>query len=606
MTDDAAPPVWAIGESFRVDPLTGLAREEQRLGGSPLPEDLHYQRRSLLWDAEAGRISLQSARNEVVAYQLQIAGPARDVSVVVGDLTGPATIRAVQDIEVLKEWYTNVTENSTSQGSTTAAWHHGTGWYPDALIPVDALDGAGQPFDIPDRDNAVPEQLWQGVWIDIYVPRDAPAGSYSGTVTVTGQDLQQSLKVELQVHDVTLSDDFTCEVGLNNYVTIGKKGSDLRLKYYQMAHRHRMAIHEHYIQTETTGTGADMRGVWDTYDAEMGKYLTGEAFTAEHGYRGPGEGRPLRWIYLPVEILSGFAWPMPPEKVKDPEYDEAVVAMTRDFAAHFKAKGWTSTDMMFFVNGLDEPTKLEQVEDIRYFGDLCQRAAGERVHYRADLNHLHDIDRYDFDYTEQKLLDKLGPVIDLWVCVGDFKRTNFSVLLPRRQPPDNDVVWFYQNREPSVGGYTLDDETIGLRTWPVITWKYGLDGCVLWELTFVGASKDIWRDPRNSVDRELVHNLAGQLAYPARDGIEEPVTSIRMKNFRRGAQDFEYLRILEAVAGRAAAEAILDPLVPSALHRPEREYGAQGTWSHNPEDWHRMRLDLLAAIEAASLNHREN
>jgi len=75
------------------------------------------------------------------------------------------------------------------------------------------------------------------------VPRDVPAGMYSGTVSVTGQDLQQSLKVELQVPDVTLSDDFTCEVELNNYVTIGKKGSDLRLKYHQMAHRHRMAIH---------------------------------------------------------------------------------------------------------------------------------------------------------------------------------------------------------------------------------------------------------------------------------------------------------------------------------------------------------------------------
>ena len=91
-----------------------------------------------------------------------------------------------------------------------------------------------------------------------------------------------------------------------------------------------------------------------------------------------------------------------------------------------------------------------------------------------------------------------------------------------------------------------------------------------------------------------------QLAYPARPGVDEPVASIRMKNFRRGAQDYEYLRILESVAGRAAAEAILDPLVPSGLHRPERPYGAQGTWSHNPEDWHRMRLDVLDAISVAS------
>ena len=55
----------------------------------------------------------------------------------------------------------------------------------------------------------------------------------------------------------------------------------------------------------------------------MGKYLSGEAFTARYGYRGPGEGRPLRWVYLPVEILPGHAWPLPPDKVKDADYDEA-------------------------------------------------------------------------------------------------------------------------------------------------------------------------------------------------------------------------------------------------------------------------------------------
>jgi hypothetical protein len=178
-----APQVWAIGESFRIDPLTGLAREEQRLDGNPLPEAFDYQHHSTVWDATSTQVSLQSARNEVVAYQLQIAGPARDVSVQCSDLVGPATIQADQDIEILKQWYTHVEENSTNQGSTTAAYHLGTGWYADALVPVDSGEGSGQPFDIPDQQNAVPEQRWQGVWIDIYVPRDVPAGTYTGTIS---------------------------------------------------------------------------------------------------------------------------------------------------------------------------------------------------------------------------------------------------------------------------------------------------------------------------------------------------------------------------------------------------------------------------------------
>ncbi len=98
----------AIGESFRIDPLTGLAREEQRLDGNPLPKSLDYHRSSTVWDANERLVSLQSTRNEVVAYQLQIAGPARHVSVDCSDLVGPKTIRITQDIDVLKQWYTAV------------------------------------------------------------------------------------------------------------------------------------------------------------------------------------------------------------------------------------------------------------------------------------------------------------------------------------------------------------------------------------------------------------------------------------------------------------------------------------------------------------------
>ena len=593
------PKVWAIGEGFRVDPLTGRVREEQRIDGNPLPAGFEYQRRNFVWDAAKRQVALYAARNEVVAYQLQIRGPAKKVTVRCSDLIGPGRIKAARDIEILKQWYLNVTQNSSNKGSTTAGYNLGAGWYADALVPIDSGGGYGQPFDIPDRANGIAGQQWQGVWVDVYVPRDVPPGAYEGTVTVAGEDSNESLRVRLEVVDVTLSDTFASEVGLNNYGSIGHKGSDARLRYYQMAHRHRMAVHEHYIQPGVTGSGAAMRGVWDEFDREMGKYLSGEAFTERYGYRGPGEGQPVRWLYLPFEIVGSHAWPMPKSAANTPEYDQAVQAMLRDFVAHLRSRGWTRTKLMFFVNGLDEPKTVEAIEQIRYFGDLVRSADVEGVYYRADINHLHDMNKFIDGWTHENLLERLGPVIDLWCCVADFKRTDFSVLLPRRHAPHNDVVWFYQNREPSVGGYCLDDETIGLRTWPVIVWKYGLDGCILWEITFRGASKDIWVDPRNSVDERTVHNLAGFLTYPARDGVVEPVASVRLKSFRRGAQDYEYLRILETVAGRDAAEAILQPVLRKGLHRPGREYGAAGDWSHNPEDWERMRAAVLKAVVEA-------
>lgn len=598
------PAVWVIGEGFRVDPLTGRVREEQRIDGNPIPADFDYTQKNLAWDIARRRISLSAARNEIAAYQLQIRGPAKAVSVTCSDLKGPAAISAARDIDVFKQWYLNVSTNSSNRDSTTAGYNLGKGWYADALIPVSASGGFGQPFNIPDALNGIPDQQWQGVWVDIYVPRDAPPGDYRGAVTVAGEGIgRRTLQVTLKVYNVTLSDDFLPEVGLNNYGGIGRKGSDVRLRYYHMARRHRMAIHEHYISPKVEGAGEQMRGVWPGYDAEMGKYFTGEAFTTKHGYRGPGEGKPLRWAYLPFEILPRQAWPMPPAAQRTPQYDQAVRAMLRDFTTHLERNRWTKTGLMFFINGLDEPTKPEAVESIRYFGDLVKSVAAPRVHFRGDINHLHDIGGVIPGWSEQRMLDILAPVINLWCAVADFKRTDFSVLLDRKKQDPSLVLWFYQNREPSVGGYTLDDETIGLATWPVITWKYGLDGCILWECSFTGPSKNPWVDPNNRVSGRngAVHNLAGFViypAYPGKPGITEPAASIRLKSFRRGAQDAEYLRLLEKAAGRSAAMKALDSVMGHCLHEPNRPYGAAGDWSHNPERWNRMRLGLLQAIAA--------
>ncbi|MCX6621196.1 MAG: DUF4091 domain-containing protein [Acidobacteria bacterium] len=560
----AAPQVWVIGEGFRVDPLTGRVREEQRTDGNPLPAAFDYTQHNLAWDSAARRIRLAAARNELVAYQLQVRGPARNVKVIHGDLQGPGLIRSSVDVEIFQQWYLNVKVNSSNKYSATAGYNLGKGWYADALIPMNATAA----FDIPDQNNAIPGQQWQGVWVDIYT-----------------------------VYPATLSDDYAVEVGLNNYGGIGRKGSEMRLRYYQMARRHRMAIHEHYIAPRLEGGTP----VWKEYDAEMGKYFTGEAFTSRHGYRGPGEGKPLRWAYLPFEILKMHAWPLPGSAAHTPEYDATVRRLLKGFAGHFQDQGWTATSLMFFINGLDEPTKAEVLENIRYFGELARSVNAPGVYYRSDINHLHDIQNMIPGWTEQRMLNKLSPVVNLWCSVADFQRTDFSVLLDLKKQDPKQVVWFYQNREPSVGGYTLDDETIGLATWPVIAWKYGIDGAILWECCFAGPSRNLWVDPNNTVDRGkgLTHNLAGQViypAYPGKTGITEPVAGIRLKSFRRGAQDYEYLRLLARSAGREEAMKRLSRVLGDSLHRPNRPYGAPGNWSHNPEEWNLWRLEVLKTL----------
>jgi hypothetical protein len=87
----------------------------------------------------------------------------------------------------------------------------------------------------------------------------------------------------------------------------------------------------------------------------------------------------------------------------------------------------------------------------------------------------------------------------------------------------------------------IDEEGIGFRTWPWIAWKYGLQGCVYWEFMYNGQSKDPWMDPDSTTDPGKTLNGTGYLCYPAKPGVPEPIPSIRLKSFRRGSQDYEYL-----------------------------------------------------------------
>ena len=60
------------------------------------------------------------------------------------------------------------------------------------------------------------------------------------------------------------------------------------------------------------------------YDAAFGPLLDGSAFTQQHGYRGPGEGVPVKRLYLPFETSGGWAWPLPANQMETGPYQLAV------------------------------------------------------------------------------------------------------------------------------------------------------------------------------------------------------------------------------------------------------------------------------------------
>ena len=244
-------------------------------------------------------VSLFAARNEIVAFQLILEADgagASSVNVTVSDLAnGADTIAGSHPlptpnsylgvgVELFTEHYLDVSVpsyNDPDEGgfyTTIEANPMITGWIPDALIPFSAAAGlGGAPFDIG-------ASLNQGVWVDVYVDKDLPAGTYTGTLEVTvGVSTEASIPIELEVLSITLPDEnhYRSMVFYSDYSIQPRHnlawGADLWemvRHYHRMAHRHRL---------ELIGDGR-----WDEI-TELGGALTGDLFTPDQGFEGPGE-----------------------------------------------------------------------------------------------------------------------------------------------------------------------------------------------------------------------------------------------------------------------------------------------------------------------------
>ena len=111
---EAGVRLWAVDDGVRIDPRTGKAFEDSEI----YPEDLRitpgYRDGNWVFSAAKRRVSLAGARNEVLAFQLQIEleTPLADIDVTVSDLKGPAPFPAKENIRLFKEWYVEVKQPS--------------------------------------------------------------------------------------------------------------------------------------------------------------------------------------------------------------------------------------------------------------------------------------------------------------------------------------------------------------------------------------------------------------------------------------------------------------------------------------------------------------
>src|SRR4029079_13241000 len=109
---------------------------------------------------------------------------------------------------------------------------------------------------------------------------------------------------------------------------------------------------------------------------------------------------------------------------------------------------------------------------------------------------------------------------------------------------------------------------------PWITWRYGLNGILYWDLKFWSQTADPWLDPVTYLSGFLcsngyVLNGEGSLIYPGdrtrkytgQKDVNGPVSSIRFELLREGIEDYEYLWMLKSLGEQKLADDIAQSMV---------------------------------------------
>jgi hypothetical protein len=489
--------ISVIDELDRVEPVKGTI-----LPGKGLDESLLINH---IFDASVPRIDLRAARGEAVAFQVVVTGTVEALTVSL-ELKNPASA------EVSIGRYVNV---MTKDGPM-----------PDPIVPLTG------PINVP-----VPGVNSTSLHVELQVSKEARVGPNEGKLILKSKSDRLEIPFELVVSNFVLPDHLSFLPEMNCY-GLPENERD----YYRLAHKHRTVLNRvPYGQNGLVQDGCapkwDGKALdWTAWDKRFGPLFDGSAFADL-----PRKTVPIELFYLPLQEnwptsiegnYNGDYWA---DRAFTPKHRDAFIAASKQFATHIRAKQWNDTFFECFFNGkndfkdrgwsrgsspwlLDEPANFQDFWALRYFGGLFHQGINAAPAGKAKLVFRADISR------PQWQRDLFDDVLDINI-VGSAVR-DYQELLMESKARLGQVVIEYGSSN-AIGSSNIQPVA-----WSIDAWTLGLDGVLPWQT--VGTDES-WK----TAD-EL------SLFYPGKNG-GPPVPSIRLKAYRRGQQDVEYLTLLGKV-----------------------------------------------------------
>lgn len=544
--------------------------------------------RNTVWDGR--RVTLFGARNEIVAFQVIVEADARGIDALSLSLPelrlrgGGSRIRyappgadptnsAGRPIQIFSVRSMRVTEESHASWVWTpggpGAPRRTIGWQPVQLVPENARPGRGG---LPLR--VEPSQS-QALWLEVYIGRDRPGGTYDGTIRVRADAASLALPVELRVFDFALPDanSLPAMVYFEPAQPELYQGRNLDPEYHRFAHRHRIELVHAYDE--------------DRVLAHRGRF-DGSDFTRKAGYEGPGEG-----VGNTIAPLS-FYGPGAAFAEKESAWKRADAWMQFVQATLPRART--------FLYLPDEPYP-PQYPEVRRIAENLKSNPGPGAGLPTFL-------------TKAIVPELQGP-IDIW-CVPpqalDLKAAAAERAKGRR-------ICTYNGGRPQGPSPVIDAPATEARAIPWASFKHGLDLYFFWHGVHWEHNRqkpgerrqNVWANPitfdnrgqpGKPADDQGFINGDGVLLYPGQEvlhpeedrGIAGPIATVQLANLRRGLQDHLYLTLAREKGLEPLVQEVLQAVVP----RVYSDAGETVGFAESGDVYEAARLRLATALDAAA------
>jgi hypothetical protein len=548
---------------------------------------------------------IYAARNEYEPFQI-VLHPRhymKDVLVDVTDLRSDGGRIAKDEISIMHVEY--VCTKVPSDPSAPI------GWYPDPLLPYEGR------FEVRPEVN-------HPLWFLVHVPKGIEHGEYVGKVILRAnywlqeyKVFEKEIEVKLHVWDFELPEETHVQSAFGFNPELVKRyhhlDSEVELrqvleKYYQNFREHRITpynpmdpIKVEFLRPEgvknPTPDEIEVKIDFDAFDRTARKYLDEWKFTSFMlSLQGLGGGTfHSRWL----GEIAGF-------KQGTPEHEAIFTRYVRVIQDHLEEKGWLRKAYVYWFDEPD-PKDYNFVKE----GMALIHRAGPKLQRMLTIH-------------REPPPDALFGYVDLWcpmTPVYDHERAE-----ERRKYGER--FWWYICTAPKAPYVTLfiDHPAIELRMWLWQTWKYKIEGILVWSANywtsptaFPNSLQNPYEDPMSYVSgygRPAGYigywgNGDGRFIYPPKKVFESrekcfegPVSSIRWEMLREGIEDYEYLWMLRESVNKLEATKRLDhktmyilELARKLLQVPPYITISQKDFSRDPKLLYEYRKRVAEAIE---------